>query len=178
MNLQELSERSRLSVRTIRYYITERLLPGPEGRGSSTSYGEEHLGRLLLIKELARQRLPLAEIRGRIGSLPPGELRSLLDETERRGRAEESVLSSSPKDYLGALLEQARERRGAREAAPPEAQAAWIGPGDSWRRIRLGPGIELHVSLQAGKAAEGLLEEIQELARERLKRRPGGRDDE
>lgn len=46
MSIQELSERTGTPVRTIRFYISERLMSGPIGRGTSASYTEGHLEQL------------------------------------------------------------------------------------------------------------------------------------
>jgi len=168
MNLQDLSDRTGISVRTIRFYITERLLPGPEGRGTSTSYGDEHLGRLLLIRELSSQRLPLSEIRERLAQVSPSDLPSMLAEVENRSRAEETTRSTSPKEYLSSMLEQALGQRSNPELFPAPAERL---PRDVWRRIRLGAGIELHVTPEAERVEGELIERIQDLAKDGSKNR-------
>ena len=68
IDLLELSDKAKVSPRTIRYYIQQGLLPKPEARGPGAHYTDEHLDRLLLIKRLQREHLPLAEIRRAIES--------------------------------------------------------------------------------------------------------------
>ena len=167
MNLQDLSDRSGISVRTIRFYITERLLPGPEGRGTSTEYTEEHLDRLLLIRELSAQRRPLSEIRESLERVSPTELSALLSEAESRNRTEEST-RSSPKEYLSSMLEQARGMRSSTEPSPSQVRSP---PRDTWRRLKLSPGIELHVTLEAEQAEADLIERLQNLVKDNSRTR-------
>ena len=48
----ELAKKAGVSVRTIRYYVMEGLLPSPEVRGRYTVYDEEYLNRIILIRYL------------------------------------------------------------------------------------------------------------------------------
>ena len=67
-DLQELCTEAGVTPRTVRYYIQQGLLQEPEARGPGAHYTEEHLDRLLLIKRLQKEHLPLAEIRKAIHS--------------------------------------------------------------------------------------------------------------
>jgi DNA-binding transcriptional MerR regulator len=143
LTVEELADRVGVSVRTVRYYITEGLLPGPGSRGKSAAYGEEHLRRLQLIRQLADQRVPIAEIRARLAGLSLAEVRALLQETtERTERLEKAELSGSPSDQIRAILDRIRrplpERRGI-----AESDAGWAPPSSvappSVRRERLRP---------------------------------------
>ena len=62
LNLAELSEETGVSPRTIRYYISRGLLPGPNQAGRSASYGREHLERLRAILNEQQAGATLAEI--------------------------------------------------------------------------------------------------------------------
>ena len=67
--------------RTIRYYITEGLLPAPvDKRGPSSVYGYEHLLTLLLIKKLQAKRIPISVIKTLIADKAVEELEKLLGE--------------------------------------------------------------------------------------------------
>lgn len=48
--MKQLSEESGFSARTIRYYITQGLVPKSVGQGKKAYYTDEHLGRLREIK--------------------------------------------------------------------------------------------------------------------------------
>jgi DNA-binding transcriptional MerR regulator len=164
LSLQELSDQSGTPVRTIRFYITEQLLPGPQGRGTSTFYTEEHLQRLLLIRQLTARHVPLSEVREQLSRVSAAELaRLLLDEKRQRERQEEAR-TSSPREYLTSLLEDAR---GQRQEAQPSLFAQQLPvERETWRRIRIAPGIEIHVTLEAERKNGRLAAEIVELARQ------------
>src|SRR5215213_10390607 len=83
LDLSQLSDAADVSPRTVRYYIQQGLLPSPEARGPGAHYGPEHLDRLRLIKRLQREHLPLSEIRRRLDSLGPAEIRRLVEEGGR-----------------------------------------------------------------------------------------------
>jgi DNA-binding transcriptional MerR regulator len=166
LTIDELAERVDVPVRTIRFYISEGLLPGPGSRGKSATYGEDHVIRLRLIRRLAEQRVPLTKIAELVGDLSLDEARALLAQEERRAsELETAEASGSPKNYVAALL---RDAQAAREApAPPRKQIAGLSskplrparepvdvqpyaptpsaPTEAWRRWALAPGVELHV---------------------------------
>ena len=170
MTIQDLCDRSGISVRTIRFYITEGLVAGPEGRGSNTSYSEEQLTRLLLIRELSLLRLPLVEIRERLERVSPAELDQLLVDARLRKETEDAAKVKSPKDYIGAMLDRAREQHVDYE--PSQAPQVQSKPApDLWRRRMLRPGIELHVSLEAEHTEAQMIEAIEDLAQSYSKRK-------
>lgn len=70
LRVDELAERTGVSVDTIRYYQGRGLLPAPARRGRTAHYGEEHVRRLERIRGLQAQGLSLAAI----GRLLAGEL--------------------------------------------------------------------------------------------------------
>lgn len=67
-DIAELARLTGLSVRTIRYYIQQRLLHPSGARGPGSGYDAGHLARLRLIRRLQAEHLPLAEIRSRLTS--------------------------------------------------------------------------------------------------------------
>lgn len=128
LTIEELAERVAVPVRTIRFYITEGLLPGPGGRGKAAVYGEEHLLRLQLIRRLVDQHLPLKEIRERLSALSVSDVRAILAEEQRQEEAaREGGQALSPREYVSNLLARAKLARlpsePARAAAAPPATA-------------------------------------------------------
>jgi len=87
----DLAQRAGVSVRTVRYYINEGLLPSPVVKGRYTYYSENYLYRLELIHRLKDAFLPLKEIRQRMLSLTDEEVRELV-------LAERPAESSEKKD--------------------------------------------------------------------------------
>lgn len=68
LTLQELSDRSGITIRTIRSWIQKGVLPSPTASGRNTRYPEDTLTRLLAAKALnKRHRTPIQDI--------PSELR-------------------------------------------------------------------------------------------------------
>jgi DNA-binding transcriptional MerR regulator len=112
LTIEELAERVQVPVRTIRFYISEGLVPGPGTRGKGTTYSEGHLLRLQLIRRLAEQRVPLAEQRELLGRLSLEEVQALLAEQEAHAAVlERSAQAPSPKEYISALLHRAQASR-------------------------------------------------------------------
>ncbi len=72
--LDELSRLSGYSKRTIRYYISRGVLPGPLRAGRGSRYGEAHLERLARIRELQERGLTLAEIAFELAGEGGGDL--------------------------------------------------------------------------------------------------------
>lgn len=62
LSLAELSERAEVPPRTIRFYITQGLLPGPVRSGRAAVYGRVHLDLLKRIRGLQAQGRTLAEV--------------------------------------------------------------------------------------------------------------------
>lgn len=67
----ELADRAGVSRRTVRYYVQRGLLPAPGGLGRGKHYGASHLARLLRIKELQAEGVPLEEIAARLEGRAP-----------------------------------------------------------------------------------------------------------
>jgi DNA-binding transcriptional MerR regulator len=76
MRLAELSERSGVSVATIKYYLRERLLrPGHQVNTTTSEYDEEHLRRLRLVRAMIQVgRVPVATVREVLGHVDDDSL--------------------------------------------------------------------------------------------------------
>lgn len=166
----ELADAAEVTPRTIRYYTAEGLLPPPDMRGRYALYNEDHLHRLQLINRLKDAYLPLNEIKTRLEQLTPEQVVDVLSEYNQASMPQipenatdyiARVLNSGavpvsgmqppampvPEQPAGAaaqkpgnlferFLPQRKEQRG---TATPEVQA------DTWQRIPLAPGVELHI---------------------------------
>jgi DNA-binding transcriptional MerR regulator len=181
--IDSLSETVGIPIRTIRFYISEGLLPGPGARGKAATYSEEQLLQLRLIRRLVEERVALAEIRERLASLTTEEMRGLLADEERRTAALDRAADRSPRDYIAALLDQARARiprpaggpAGGMSGLPRDVTMFSFGSSarkrstvsDHWRRISLAPGIELHVRSDAETQNAELIDDIVNRARQR-----------
>jgi len=62
LTMTELAEQSGVPARTIRFYVTSKLLPGPTRQGPGAPYTEDHLAILKRIKELQGEGMTLDQI--------------------------------------------------------------------------------------------------------------------
>jgi DNA-binding transcriptional MerR regulator len=174
IDLLELSDRTRVSPRTIRYYIQQGLLPAPEARGPGAHYGSEHVDRLKLIRRLQQQHLPLSEIRKRLEKLPWAEVKRILE-------SELKHPPDSASDYVRRVLHEGAASFGVREQQVLSAPSRSLPPRDQklssyqrsqWERFTLAPDVELHirrpVSREDNRRIERLLEAAREIFREDL----------
>ncbi len=166
LTIESLARLVDVPVRTIRFYITEGLIPGPEGRGKATTYGREHLQRLRLVRRLADQRVPLADIRAQMEGLTLDEVNALLQEQVQRDAALDQVAQTeSPKAYVSALLDRARSLPELPPSPPPSLKAMLLEVpppqyGQAWRRFELAPGVELHVRHDAEQTYRRLIDRL------------------
>jgi DNA-binding transcriptional MerR regulator len=79
-SIADLARLTGVNVRTIRYWISQGLIPASGEVGPGAHYGQGHLDRLQLVKRLQGEYLPNAEIRRRLGPLSDVEVASLLRE--------------------------------------------------------------------------------------------------
>ena len=152
-DLGELAELAGATVRTIRYYVQQGLLPAPGQMGPGSHWSDGHLQRLRLIRKLQRQHLPLSEIRRQLAELDDAAVARLLENETPPGSAV---------DYVRAVL--------AKAGSTMRSQSLPL-PGSSdrsqWERIRLDDDVELHVrrplSREQNRRVERLLAEARRI---------------
>jgi DNA-binding transcriptional MerR regulator len=76
--MADLEAETGISARTIRYYITEGLLPAAKGRGVGATYSPAHLLRLKAISALKENHTPLGEIKQRLEGIREADLAAML----------------------------------------------------------------------------------------------------
>ncbi len=142
---------SRPSDRTIRFYVTRRLMSAPDGRGTAATYGYRHLLQLLAIKlrqmegvTLTAIERDLAESPGDVlekrvaaslGTVPPPEELAIEPRGTPRGRAARvlSHRNSHPHEQP------------APAAMPERAPAGMPVDAGAWYRIPVGESLEVSV---------------------------------
>lgn len=166
--ISELAAKTGVSVRTIRYYIEEGLLPQPEIRGKYAVFNEAYLDRLELIRLLKDAYLPLKEIRTLLSEMTEAEIIKLLHEFKqnptramaslnlnREQNVDRMEIRDNAEDYIGRILGNPKlpaairkenlqlnmipSRPMINESAPAQPER------ENWQRIELSDGIELHV---------------------------------
>ena len=70
LTIDQLAERTGITVRNIRYYAGRGLLPPPQLRGRTGLYGPDHLARLELVSELSALGFTLSAIESHLERLP------------------------------------------------------------------------------------------------------------
>lgn len=125
MTLAELVEHAGVSVRTVRYYIAEGLLPPPITTGPGSTYGSGHLLRLRLIQRLKDAYLPLKEIRRRLAGLDDDDVRTILtqeDSVSATSLAETTAdaAMASAREYLSLMESRAHYRTAPLDMAMPD----------------------------------------------------------
>ena len=150
LDLPELADRAGVSIRTVRYYIQQGLLQEPEARGPGAHYTEEHLDRLLLIKRLQKEHLPLAEIRKAIQS-----------------GAAEAAVPRSARDYVRSVLgKQQSVSEVMSLSSPPMLQQPEEPVRSQWERITLAPDIELHLRRPLSRGMNKKVDRLLDIARD------------
>lgn len=142
------------SERTIRYYVARGLVTPPEGRGPAAVYAYRHLLEVLAVK--------LRQMDGATLDRIARELRDTTgDVLERRVAA-----------TLGPTLPAVARIRvaGSGRAFHARMRAASAGgersPPDAWRRLPIGPGLELHLAIDHPLARDGRAAELAERVRD------------
>ena len=153
----ELGRKVGVTVRAVRYYTAEGLLPPPVLRGPATRYGRGHLLRLAAIRALQQRGMTLARIRAQLARYDSAaiqdEAAELLPELARPAP---EVISTAPKSQALPI------------APKPEAASTTAPLNDTWYRLAVMPGLELHVHATASADVQALALSLVERASERL----------
>lgn len=80
--VSELAEKAGVTKRTIHYYISKGLLLPPKGSGVNSMYDDSHLERILLIKKLQADFMPLEKIREYILENPKEKVTEIVKDEE------------------------------------------------------------------------------------------------
>jgi DNA-binding transcriptional MerR regulator len=135
--ISELAEKSGVTRRTIHYYMARGLLPPPDGAGLGTTYREEHLARILLIKRWQDAFWPLEQIKKQLTSMSYEQVQEML------GR---SGIEPPPTE--------GGEASSLPTAPTPPTPIPTIQLGVTYQRIVIAHGVELHVPAQDPKAQQ------------------------
>jgi DNA-binding transcriptional MerR regulator len=162
--INQLAERAGVTVRTIRYYVNEGLLPPPQTKGRYSAYDEDYLYRIKLIKFYKESYLPLSRIRELLDEMSPEEIKAAVEKYEKEppefnlpyalelsDRVEEN---KSARNYLRKIQEPSASdyQLESRVLGPePQVQALRLmhppkpNLEPSWKRVEVADGIELLV---------------------------------
>ena len=195
-SLAELADLAGVTTRTVRYYLSQGLLPAVGQSGPGSKYDDRHLARLRLIRRLQAEHLPLAEIRRRLDELdedsirelatvsaPPAPsdsaleyLRSVLDPdinvAPRRSMPSPGRLSMATPPAAPSAPSVLAERLGEPSVSTyATATAAAPAPPierSQWERVVLAPDVELHIRRPLTRAQNKQVDRLVTIARELL----------
>lgn len=166
--------------RTVRYYLAEGLIPpAEEKQGTASVFGFRHLLQLLFVKKLQAEGLPIRAIRELVTGKSERQLERLL--VGEQGRAAGPAARGEALNYLESLL-----RKGpsaplpsappAQQAPPPALSVSpSAAPRETWARVELEPGLELHVSDgYSAPQGEGALRRLSQMFLDILRARGAG----
>lgn len=139
----ELAEKAGVTRRTVHYYLAKGLLPPSMGEGLGTTYSDEHLFRIILIKKLQDNFLPLDEIKRRLDEMTLYEVRESIEHEVLPKAAGIKSKKTDDKETIS-------------------------GSGTTYKRIVLGFGVELHYPAGNGRAQD-LADKITEFAQKIMK---------
>ncbi len=104
LTLKELCEEASVSERTIRYYMTQGLVPPAPRSGPGVRYSRRYLARLKLIRRWQDEYFPLEHIRKLLADLSDGEIERLANAPGDSPRREPTTPPSSAADYVRSVL--------------------------------------------------------------------------
>ena len=179
LTLEDLVNISGLPLRTVRFYIQEGLLPGPDSRGKNARYTEEHLERLEWIQRLKEHHRPLREIRILLNNMTPREIKALLNGQEKMQeylsnfnvKGEDAIdhlpVGNSALDYIRSVEGKEGKTQEATDptvnlnlSAPASVSPSSIDIRESWQRIVIGDGIELNLKLPIRSEDKARIDEL------------------
>ena len=124
--LEDLAKMVRINPRTIRSYIQQGLLSGPDSMGRNARYSDYHLKRLRVIRTLKEvHHLPLSEIRRIVTMAGPEEdIQIALVPLDGEARTEERESSEEEASAPSSALDYVRARRALTQGKPVEEEVA------------------------------------------------------
>lgn len=191
-SIGELADLAETTVRTIRYYTNEGLLPQPLMEGKYAEYTPSHLIRLQLIRRLKDAYLPLREIRTVMNSLDDAAVQEKLREYgDVEGVKELNMLykydiqpeASDALDYIHRVMREQESWRNIPQKNNPPLTVAQkrimparaqpysnfknmqTGSTQSWQRIELAPGVELNIQIPVDNSTVYRVEQLIALAK-------------
>src|SRR5579859_8020664 len=103
--IEQLASLADVSVRNIRYYTQEGLLPPSDARGRYALYTRAHLDRLRAIQKLKSAYLPLWAIKQQLDALTDAQVRDLLAGREAVMAQEQSAVFEKPEPPAETAIE-------------------------------------------------------------------------
>ncbi len=190
--ISELAEKADVTVRTIRYYLAEGLLPAPIIHGKYAYFTREHLDRLELIRRLKDIYLPLEDIKNILNNASGEDISKLLSYQDA---LRQTALSPKPEqqpkrpgkaalEYISKIKEPypAKRESGQPELYKIEVSERHIGKEtysettkrETWEHIQLAPGVELLVMATIDPDLRVQIKKLVQYAQQLFTKKSGG----
>lgn len=132
--IHEVAEEAGISTRTIRYYISEGLLPAPATRGRYSYYDPAYIDLIRLIRSLKESYLPLKEIKMLVQNITPERVRELLQASSKlrqlqqetgfeASAAQDDADESTAAGYINTVMQRRPVHRVAEEVSHAKSTA-------------------------------------------------------
>ena len=148
--VSDLESLTGINRRTIHFYVKEGVLPAPRGAGGGARYGEEHLLRLQLTRDLQKSHLKLSGIREAMDRLSLEQMRVM---AKKAGSPSKPWDMHALDGWVG--LVQAPVMPAASSSTPPAPAAA-----QTWERIRVAEGFEVLLRSDLAQSYRPLVREL------------------
>ena len=185
-SITDLEKLTGLNRRTIHFYTQQKMIPPPDGLGSTAKYGEIHYLNLRLIKHLQQSHLKLSGIKEYLDLKSLAEKRSLLInlESQESGKKldfENEILSTSsflsaanPPIEMHLALASVKKNRYSKKPKSPllsdEIGSISNINQSNWQHVQIADGVELNIREDIySKIDKTIVRLIEQLIKEALK---------
>lgn len=171
--ISELAQKAGVTNRTVHYYIGRGLLPPPDGAGVGTTYQEEHLLRLRLIKKLQEQYLPLEKIKEIISEMNIEEVEQALEDKGHPEPAGTQGIAFDTNVIEKTMYSETEDRTDYPLLVPMDDYRAGVDGirEDVYIRAALGAGVELHVPAELLEEQPDLIAKVRKYTMKLIKRK-------
>lgn len=148
VTLTELAEQTGESARTLRFYVMQGLLRGPDASGPRARYPSEYVARVRWIRERQSEGLSLGRIARDLQALDAAGLPLPTSSHEGPVEAPRASAASSAVDYLrhaGLLPKHGPPSAPSAVPASAAVDASADPTRSTWEHVLLADGVELHV---------------------------------
>lgn len=137
-----------ISARTVRNWVQRGIIPPPTLRGPETVYPRQTMLAVSALCHLRSKGVSFADAAAAVTGASTARLEEIL------GLAAAHAESTAP------AAEQARASSDVSEVSAAVVASAAVDAGESWRRVRLLPGLELHLRGDAREVVRRIADEI------------------
>lgn len=165
--ISDLAGATGMSERAIRFYVQKKLLPPATHHGRGRNYTEEHMVRIRAIRRFRAERLSVKEMRVRFarlsaeeltafGAAPPAQLAP--SEVSGEGTPPGNSSAAAPPHSTAAV----QPTLAVHSTAAVQFTSAGPSGAESWQRVTLLPGLEIHIRADAAPFVLRTAAEIRE----------------